>query len=454
MTSSAVTNGPRSVISNGVLQQTGEPPVSTLAAQLVNNLTRGKQQSKHQDREDFEQLLQIFETGSQEERHADGLEAREESIKLIDVVIKAGLDVLCKENPFENRGILIRQALRSLAVIEATLRGSFGLLHTATGKNESDTKVHGPLDLWLVPKLLTTVLYETNEEYGFAVSRTLAVVLASEKKTRLKLPRLHPIQRYFQGCIQGMHSKQKYCLKDLDSLKLTPCPKDCISVVQASGAAHSHRFRQTLIPYSETIAEACPAYSQYPATQSSSQILVKSIDQALLVAICSLSALLSTHDVTLTTARARASSESALLLRYLIQFWSVVVPRLQQLAIRKLARPCLAIYLDTIRRYVSFVAKSSLESCIAPKILVLLARVTTALSFHSEPLLLRLSLQKPFCLVLLEVAVQCRESRNFCCVSSEYLLLTLANVEKLSNASTDLLVSQASALRYVVPLTS
>lgn len=205
MAPSAVANGSHPAISNGLPQQTGEPPVSTLAAQLVDNLTRGTQQSKHQDREDFEQLLRIFETDSQEERYVDDPEAREESIKLIDVVVKAGLDVLFREDPFDDRIILVRQALRSLAVIELTIRRNSELLHTATGRDEADKRFHGPLYLWLLPKLLAIVICETDEKFCFAVLRTIALLL-SERKMRAKLPRLHPIKHYMQGLIRGMPS--------------------------------------------------------------------------------------------------------------------------------------------------------------------------------------------------------------------------------------------------------
>ena len=205
MTPSAVVNGSHPVITNGLLQPTVEPPVSTLAAQLVDNLTRGTQQSKHQDREDFEQLLRIFETDSQDERYVDDPEVREESIKLIDVVVKAGLDVLFRENPFEDRSHLIRQAVRSLAVIELTIRRNSELLHTATGQDGAEKRSQGPLYLWLLPKLLAIILCETDEEFCFKVLRTIALLLP-ERKMRTKLPTLHPIKNYMQELIRGMLS--------------------------------------------------------------------------------------------------------------------------------------------------------------------------------------------------------------------------------------------------------
>lgn len=435
-----VANGPHPATTNGLLHQTGEPPVSTLAAQLVDNLSRGTQQSKHQDREDFEQLLRIFETDSQDERYVDDPEAREESIKLIDVVVKAGLDVLSREDPFEDRSILIRQAVRSLAVIELTIRRNSELLHTAAGRDEASKRFHGPLYLWLLPKLLATILCETDEKFSFVVLRTIALLI-SERKMRTKLSTLHPIKKYMQQLIRGMPSHYYRCRKRHgNSTGLTPYHEDCISLVEAARNAHSDRFRPTMIPSLRTVGEV-PTHPQYLASQSSSPLVIERCDQALMVTISSLSALLNTFDAKGIPVKSRASTDAAWLLRYLLQVWDTVCPHLQQTGSMQLAGPFLVIYLDTFRRYLSFVNNIGLASTTASKVLILFARVTETLLFSFEPLLVRLSLQNHFCFVLLEVAIQCKASRSFGHVSAEFLLPALATIEKLPDASTDILVS-------------
>lgn len=225
-------------------------------------------------------------------------------------------------------------------------------------------------------------------------------------------------------------------------MELTPYHEDCIFLVEAASTAHSDRFRPTIIPSLRTVGEACPGHPQYLSIQSSSPLVIERVDQALMVAVCSLSALLSTFDTKGLTAKPRASSDAAWLLRYLLQVWDTVSPYLQQPESMLLAGPFLVIYLDTLRRYLPFVTKIGLESTIAPKVLIILARVTESLSFHLEPLLSQLSPHKHLCSVLLEVAVQCRESRSFSRVSSECLLPALGNVEQLPKASIDLLVSR------------
>ena len=227
MTQIASPSGARSVVANVGIQPIGEPPASTLAAQLVDNLTRATQQSRHQDQEDFEQLLRIFETGSPGERHVDDSESSEESIKLIDVVVKAGLEILSRDNPFEDRSALVRQALRSLAVIDATIRRSPALLLMPTSQDEPAAKIQMPFFSWLIFKLWSTIIHETDREIHLAVSRSIATLLALEKKTRSKVPKLQPIKRYIHGCIQGTHHEQR----DSNNACILHCADNSLKIV-------------------------------------------------------------------------------------------------------------------------------------------------------------------------------------------------------------------------------
>lgn len=192
-------------MANGSMHQNGEPPASTLAAQLVDNLTRAKQHSRHQDREDFEQLLQIFEAEdqNQDQSRSDPRVAKEESIKLIDVVIKAGLDVLSRENPFEHLRGQNQRAIRSLKVVEVTLTRCPDALYANSNTEAPCTQLPGPVYLWLVPRLLNLTLHQVDVALLTALASTLAAVVSLERRLRSRLARLYPVCRYLQGCIKG-----------------------------------------------------------------------------------------------------------------------------------------------------------------------------------------------------------------------------------------------------------
>lgn len=188
---------------NSLPQPNGDLPPSTIAAQLVNSLTRGQQYPNYQDRADFECLLQIFETEQDGEQHAGTHEEAEESAKLIDVVIKAGLDALLRDNPFESQDTLVTQASRSLGVMDITIKRCPEVLFFRGSQQEADSELCGPLYLWLVPKLLIVDSIGQNQVLHAASTKVLHSIIAVEREMRSKGPRLHHIHRYIIGCTRG-----------------------------------------------------------------------------------------------------------------------------------------------------------------------------------------------------------------------------------------------------------
>lgn len=197
---------------NRLLQSTGDLPPSTIAAQLVKSLTRGKNYSHHQDhqdRADFENLLRIFETEQDGARQKDTPEEAEECAKLIVVVVKAGLDALLRENPFEGQETIVKQALRSLGVIDVTIKQCPEVLQFHRSHQEADPKLCGPLYLWLVPKLLVVASNRQDQRLRSASATVLHNMVGIERKTRSKELRLLKIYPYVIGCIEGRFSDRQ-----------------------------------------------------------------------------------------------------------------------------------------------------------------------------------------------------------------------------------------------------
>ena len=186
-----------------MLQPNGDLPPSTLAAQLVESLTRAKQYSDHRDRADFENLLQIFEIEQDRGQHAETQEDVEESAKLIDVVVKAGIDPLCQDNPFEGRSTTVNQATRSLRVVDVTIKRCSEVLCFRSNQGGADSRFCGPMYLWLVPKLLIISTYERDEGFHSAAASVIHTVIDVDRKIRSKDERPHRFNRYAIGCVQG-----------------------------------------------------------------------------------------------------------------------------------------------------------------------------------------------------------------------------------------------------------
>ena len=186
-----------------MLQSNADLPPSTLAAQLVESLTRAKRCSNHRDRADFENLLQIFETEQDRGQHAEIHEDVEESAKLIDVVVKAGLDPLCQDNPFEGRNTVVNQATRSLRVVDATIKRCSEVLCFQNSRRDADSRFCGPLYLWLVPKLLAVGTYEQDEGLHSAAAAVTHTIIDVDRKVRSKAVKPHRFNRYTIGCVRG-----------------------------------------------------------------------------------------------------------------------------------------------------------------------------------------------------------------------------------------------------------
>lgn len=184
-------------------QPSGDLPPSTLAAQLVESLTRANQYSNHRDRADFENLLQIFETEQDRRQHAETHEDVEESAKLIDVVVKAGIDPLCQDNPFAGRNTIVSQATRSLRVVDVTIKRCSEVLCFQNTLRDADSKFCGPLYLWLVPKLLVVGTYEQDEGLHSAAAAVTHTIIDVDRKIRLKDVKPHRFNRYTIGCVRG-----------------------------------------------------------------------------------------------------------------------------------------------------------------------------------------------------------------------------------------------------------
>ena len=102
---------------NGVHTNGNAPPPSTLAAQIVQNQSRPPAPQQNGDTPTFAELLHEILND-----HAATPETDVQvNVKLISVVVEAGLAPLADGNPFAQWDVLIPQAIDSIAVIEATI---------------------------------------------------------------------------------------------------------------------------------------------------------------------------------------------------------------------------------------------------------------------------------------------------------------------------------------------
>ncbi|KAL9130247.1 MAG: hypothetical protein Q9217_001540 [Psora testacea] len=191
------------------LHPNGEPPQSTLAAQLVNKITDGRRRPMNQDEETFKQLLrEVLDSENEVTSTATTIEANwNVNYKLIYVIVKAGLDVLTQDDPFIRRNVQITQAIDSLTAIQMTLRRTPTVLFFAPARSDDGSQRDVPLLLWLMPKLLALLSPNVHGEIREAAERLLRTSLMVERKAHMRGIKARTLLRYLQRLTEDLLSK-------------------------------------------------------------------------------------------------------------------------------------------------------------------------------------------------------------------------------------------------------
>lgn len=185
-------------------QNGGNPPASTLAAQIVENLTQGQYPARQPDKEEFKRLLQeILNPDDDGDDVAESIETNVDvSCRLIYVVVRAGLDSLSNQDAFEDEAELQKQAVASLSVVELTVRRSPEvLLSTLHGSQQV-----GSLYLWLVPKLFIVIGSTEDKDIHRRICELFKTILSAGKAS-FKQNKFLVVRKYLQGCIKGQSTQ-------------------------------------------------------------------------------------------------------------------------------------------------------------------------------------------------------------------------------------------------------
>ncbi|KAF2473193.1 uncharacterized protein BDR25DRAFT_257421, partial [Lindgomyces ingoldianus] len=150
----------------------GNPPPSTIAAQIVNNASNVNAQQEPGSKVAFGQLLQEYLNDPSTDEPNSQL-----NTQLITVIAEAGLDALLQDNPFALK-LLLPQASDSIAAIKLTIQRRPHLLLST--RNDDDGNPRPLLFIWLFPKLLGLLgdpnLQEIQEDVQDLLSTSISVL--------------------------------------------------------------------------------------------------------------------------------------------------------------------------------------------------------------------------------------------------------------------------------------
>jgi serine/threonine-protein kinase ATR len=204
------------VDSRSNLRRNDEPPPSTRAAQIVQNLTTTNGEPQQRDRESFQQLLaEILGNG-------DGTDAEigindsdiDGNYKLVDVVTRVGLDVLLRDDPFSETDPLIIQAINSIAVIKLTVQRTPFILFYSSSLTPSDNgRPRVSLVWWLLPKLMALMGLPKAVDLQKQLVDLFYFVLDTARKHSGMWKNRLDLYEYIKACVEGKLLPLRYTRK-------------------------------------------------------------------------------------------------------------------------------------------------------------------------------------------------------------------------------------------------
>lgn len=141
---------------NGFPQFANQPPASTLAAQLVDNISTPAARSSHPD--ETNELKRLFAVIERIKNQPDLLKTDQERIEhnhiLIYVYTRVVLEGLQWDDPFAKNAELVSEASKALNFLQVTINETPAVLTFTVAEKTFLFRGQEPLWLWLLPRVL------------------------------------------------------------------------------------------------------------------------------------------------------------------------------------------------------------------------------------------------------------------------------------------------------------
>lgn len=188
----------------GVAAAGDGPPPSTLAAQLVENISTSTKSSRS---DDGNELKGLFATIQKVKDHPELLKTHDDRVEhnhmLIYVYCRVALEGIKLDDPFANRSHTHNEALKAINFLRFTIKETPSVLAYT---NASNTLLHRgtePLWVWLLPHLLRFLGHAIFEELEGSLEGFLQYLLLLISRTD-ELWSLGPaLVLYLRSCVSG-----------------------------------------------------------------------------------------------------------------------------------------------------------------------------------------------------------------------------------------------------------
>jgi len=183
-------------------------PPSTLAAQLVEDISTSTSSSRFGDGGELSKLSAVIERVTNNPNLLQTTEQRiEHHHMLIYLISEAVLDNFRPDNPLADRERLRGNVLSAINCLRVTIGETPGVLACTAGNGEFLHRGGEPLWTWVLPKLLRLVGHpgcsEVQERLGSLCRYIIRVVWAD---LRLRPAMLAPLLLYLRSIVSGRFS--------------------------------------------------------------------------------------------------------------------------------------------------------------------------------------------------------------------------------------------------------
>lgn len=178
----------------------GNPPPSTIAAQIVNNASTSNGHHKPESKLAFESLLDEFLANPSTSELDTDL-----NVNFISIIAEGGLDALLQDSLFA-LDQLLRLAVKSILAIKHNIQQKPHLLFTPRHDGGSGTP-RPPLFLWLLPKILGLVGHANFEPIQEDLQGLLSTCLQTVSRKANLWGHAVSIQQLFRSCVSGVCSR-------------------------------------------------------------------------------------------------------------------------------------------------------------------------------------------------------------------------------------------------------
>lgn len=182
----------------------GGPPPSTLAAQLVENVSATAKSSRSDETDELRRLFSVIE---RVKNQPDLLKTADERVEhnhmLIYVYARVVLEGLKWDDPFADRDYLRSEALKAINFLKVTIKETPKVLNYCADEKAFLSRGDAPLWLWLFPKILKMLGHDHCLPLKNALEAFCSFLLTTASLSGGLWHCRASFARYLQGIIEG-----------------------------------------------------------------------------------------------------------------------------------------------------------------------------------------------------------------------------------------------------------